>query len=137
MHTKDNGTSPQASTPPAGTPSTAQVVGPPSVKDPQGGLSPQQTARLNQMLAGHVEPPNEYAEYIVQQLREVISRGQQIGQRLTACRSQSKTLEEEGLRLEGVADQLLRDLSKWDRPPTNPLAGASAPPQGEIDETTS
>ena len=72
--------------------------------------------RLQALMSGKEKAPNQFAEYIIQQLRDTISRGQKMGQRLSVLKAQVKQLEEEGLRLEGVADQYLNDLGRWDTP---------------------
>ena len=132
MQTKDNGAAGQVSgaVPP-------QVIGPPQFADPTGGMPQEQMDRLQKLLSGQVQPPNPFAEYIIQQLRETMAKGQNISQKLVVYRSQVKKLEEESLRLEGVAEQHLKDLAEWDKPLANASEVEEAPPEGEKkDEAT-
>lgn len=125
MKTKDNGAEALPPLP---------AIGPPQIVDPAGDMSAEQTERLQKMLGGQIQAPNEFAEYLVQQLRETMARGQQLAQKLSSHRRQVKTLEEEGLRLEGVADQHLRDLAKWDKPIAPSMETPASPSKGEKDE---
>lgn len=99
--------------------------------DPQELQRLVKETRLRNLLAGQVPPPNEFAGFIIEQLRTTMTQGQQISRKLSQARATVKEFEEEGLRLEGVANQYARDLDKWDKP-----VGTGATPEGNKDELT-
>lgn len=89
--------------------------------------------QFEELLSGQREAPNEFAGYLVAQLRETMRAGGVLAQQIKTTRLQLEQMEQEALRMEGAAEQHLRDLEQWDKP----LATAS--PAGEdppVEETS-
>lgn len=89
----------------------------------------QRLDRVNQLVAGKVKPPNEFAVFIVGQISKVSKAGEDVYRRLSAARKEVKELEVEGTRLAGIVDQYLMDLEKWDRPVDTKEQSKEAPPK--------
>ena len=80
--------------------------------------------RLQGLMQGTIEPPNPYAAYIVEQLKQHTAE-------LDACQRNAQALDQrlgqlraEALRLEGRVGQLRQDLVTWDRKLEEPTAPA-------------
>lgn len=103
--------------------------------DPTAAAAAAKKQRIGELIAGKVEPPNEFAAYVVSQLRETMGAGRVLANQIKKTRMSLDQMEQESLRLEGAADQHLRDLERWDKPlATTPPAGEDPPVEDSSNE---
>lgn len=103
--------------------------------DPQAVRAQIKAERVEKLVKGEVEPPNEFASFIVQQLRETIRKGSLLRQQLIYARAEVKKMEQEAIKLEGAADSYASDLEQWDRP-LEPASPKTPEEEGAQDETS-
>lgn len=89
---------------------------PPAVVDPASAKNQAKKQRLEDLISGRAEPPNEFAAYLITQVRDTLGKGNALSQRISLARRQLEQMEHEALRLEGAAEQCAADLSRWDKP---------------------
>lgn len=82
--------------------------------------------RVQDLITGTVQPPNEVAAYFVRKIQVGLAQGQDVARKLSAARTTVAQLEQEALRLEGQVHAHVQDLKAWDKPTT--------PPKGEHKE---
>ena len=103
---------------------------PASAIDPLQAMQAAQAEHFNDLMTGKSTSTNEYAQYILGQLKGLVARGIELSKELTSAHATVSRLEEEARRIEVVANQYAKDLQKWD-PKLAPRPGG-----GDKDETT-
>lgn len=109
---------------------------PAKVVDPMAKARQMMQQRVSDLITGKIEPPNEFAEYLIKQANQAAQGAEQAAGELARLRSQVKQLETELIKLSGIADQYIVDLQKWDRPLASSTQKKEAAPEGEKDEVT-
>lgn len=80
-------------------------------------------SRLQQLIKGDVEPPNEYAAFIVRQVREVMANGRTVAQQIEQAQIFLEERNRDAQKLAGAVEQYLLDLKAWDHAVESPSAG--------------
>jgi len=74
--------------------------------------------RLNKMLAGKVEPPNEMVGYFVEQMRKIGSEADNVRKSLQQYRDMASQLESRAHELQGMQKKCVEDIQHWDKDDT-------------------
>lgn len=100
---------------------------PPALRDVANQLMDQARARrLQDLIDGKIPPPNQYAAFIIGQIKTVYEQAGQLDHQLGAAKAQVNSLQQQIVKLVGAAEQYAKDLETWDKPheavPTAPEA---------------
>jgi hypothetical protein len=72
--------------------------------------------RLNKMLAGKIDPPNEMVGYFVDQMRKIGSEADVVRKNLQQHRETAARLENRARELQGMQQKCIQDVQHWDKP---------------------
>lgn len=90
-------------------------------------------ARVNRLVAGKEDPPNEFCAYLVQQIQQASTEGDNVRKALQQHREAAGKLETRAKEIRGVINKYIKDIQQWDKPvqPEKPSEGEKKAPPTE------
>lgn len=72
--------------------------------------------RVQRLVAGKMEPPNEFCAYLVQQIQQASAEADNVQKNLQQHRETAAKLENRAKELRGVINKYIQDVQQWDKP---------------------
>ena len=92
--------------------------------------------RVQRLVDGKDEPPNEFCAYLVKQIQQASAEGDAVQKSLQKHRESVAALETRAKEIRGITKKYIKDIQQWDRPAqpkTEPTENDKEAPPAEPD----